>query len=90
MADTIRGPVTSVVDGDTFDMSVQFYGNDNEYKYNLTERVRIADIDAPELNTLAGKRSKEHLTKALLGKQVRCYIQSRDVYQRVVAAVRLV
>ena len=61
MADTIRGPVTNVVDGDTFDMKVTHTGKGNQTKYNNEERIRIADIDEPELNTSAGKRSYENL-----------------------------
>jgi endonuclease YncB( thermonuclease family) len=87
MAETIRGPVTNIVDGDTFDMKVTHTGKENKEKYNDNERVRIAEIDAPELNTPAGKRSKDQLERKLKGKDVRCYVQARDTYGRVVAKV---
>jgi len=90
MADTIRGPVTKVIDGDTFDMKVTHVGKKNEYEYGDIERIRIAEIDAPELNSIKGKRAKEELEKAILGKVVRCYIQSRDSFNRIVAKVELV
>ena len=89
MADTIRGPVTNVVDGDTFDMKVTHTGKGNQTKYNNEERIRIADIDEPELNTPAGKRSKEKLEKKLKGKEVRCHVQARDSYGRIVAKVNI-
>jgi endonuclease YncB( thermonuclease family) len=89
MADTIRGPVTNVIDGDTFDMKVTHVGESNKNKYNNEERIRIADIDAPELRTSAGKRSKEQLSRKLNGKQIRCYIQARDTYGRIVAEVQI-
>ena len=89
MAGTIRGPVTSIVDGDTFDMKVSHVGKSNENKYNDNERIRIADIDKPELNTPAGKRSKEKLERKLKGKEVRCYVQARDSYGRIVAKVNI-
>lgn len=89
MADTIRGPVTNVVDGDTFDMKVTHIGNNNKEKYNDEERIRIAEIDAPELNTPAGKRSKEQLEKKLKGKEVRCHVEARDTYGRVVAKITI-
>jgi len=48
MADTIRGPVINIVDGDTFDMRVTHTGRNNQYQYNNEERIRIANIDAPD------------------------------------------
>ena len=89
MADTIQGSVTNIVDGDTFDMVVTHTGRNNEYEYNSEERIRIASIDEPELDTPSGKRSKDTLERKLLGKEVRCYVQSRDSYRRVVADVRV-
>jgi len=89
MADTIRGPVTSIVDGDTFNIKVTHTGKENKEKYNNNERIRIAEIDAPELNTPAGRRSKEQLEKKLSGKEVRCYVQARDTYSRIVAKVKI-
>lgn len=89
MADTIRGPVIKVIDGDTFDMKVKFTGNDNKNKYNDEERIRIADIDAPELRSPAGRRSKEQLENKLKSKEVRCYVQARDTYGRIVAEVKI-
>ena len=89
MADTIRGLVTNIVDGDTFDMKVTHVGKNNKYEYNDEERVRIADIDTPELRAPGGKRSKDLLERKLKGKEVRCYVQARDSYDRVVADVKV-
>jgi len=89
MADTIRGPVTKVVDGDTFDMKVTHTGKDNQYDYSNSERIRIANFDAAELGSFGGYRDKAKLQKAILGKEVRCYVQSRDSYHRVVAEVKV-
>lgn len=87
MTDTIRGPVTLVIDGDTFDMDVTHTGKENKIKYNSKERIRIAKIDAPELNSQSGRRSKEALERRLNNKEVRCYVQARDAYGRVVAEI---
>lgn len=89
MADIIRGPVINIVDGDTFDMKVTHIGKNNEYEYNDNERIRIAGIDAPELETPWGKRSKKFLKDMLLGREVRCYVQARDAFGRVVARVEI-
>ena len=88
MTDVIQGPVIDVIDGDTFEIEVAKVGKDNEYEYNEVERIRIADIDAPELNTGAGKRSKAALQRKLKGKEVRCDVQARDKYGRIIAKVK--
>lgn len=90
MADVIQGPVTQVVDGDTFDMTVTYANPTNKIRYNHSERIRIASIDAPELNTPAGKRSKDALERKLKGKWVSCTVQARDTYSRIVADVKLI
>lgn len=87
MADTIRGPVINVIDGDTFDMNVTHVGNNNKYKYNDKERIRMAGGDAPELNTSGGVQAKQALENRLIGKEVRCAIQSRDTFGRIIANV---
>jgi len=89
MADTIRGRVTNVVDGDTFDMRVTHLGKENKRSYDNDERVRIAGIDAPELNTASGKAAKANIEKKLRGKEVRCSVQARDTYGRIVATIKI-
>lgn len=89
MADILRGRVSRVIDGDTFEISgvtaTALSGN----KYNATETIRIADIDSPELNTGAGQRSKDALERKINGKTVTCTVKARDPYGRVVASVRV-
>jgi len=89
MADTIRGQVTEVLDGDTFDMEVTHVGRDNEVHYHSEERIRIADTDAPALGAAAGRVAKRRLEERLRGQEVRCYVQARDNYGRVVADVEV-
>lgn len=89
MTDTVRGPVLKVIDGDTFDMKVTHFGQNNDNKYNDEERIRIADIDAPELKSPNGSRSRDLLARKLQGKEVRCYIHARDTYGRLVAEVKI-
>ena len=89
MADTIRGPVLQVIDGDTFDIKVTHVGKNNQYEYNNKERIRIAGGDAPELNTMAGILAKNDLENKLSGKEVRCTVQARDTYHRIVASVEI-
>ena len=76
MADVIRGDVTNIVDGDTFDVDVTHYSKTNQISYNDKERIRIAGIEAPEIPSKAGERVKEHLEKNFLGKHVKLTIQA--------------
>lgn len=65
--------VISVIDGDTFKTS------------NRT--IRLANINAPESNTLEGQRSAAYLKCLIEGKQVRIKSVATDVYRRAVAHV---
>ena len=89
MADIIRDPVTKVIDGDTFDMKVTHIGKKNSEEYGNSERIRLAGIDAPEINIEAGKKAKVALGNKLSGKEVRCIIQARDTHGRIVAEVEI-
>ena len=57
--------VTSIIDGDTFEVSPQ-------WKWNGTTgtRVRPAGYDAPELHAYGGQASKNKLTQLINGQQV--------------------
>jgi endonuclease YncB( thermonuclease family) len=90
MEDVIWGDVIRIIDGDTFDIKVTHYSRNNRLRYNNFERIRIAEINAPELRCIAGQRAKEHLERVLNSKYIRCEIQSRDVYHRLVCKVTVV
>jgi len=60
------GIVTHVVDGDTFDVSTG-------------ERIRLADIDAPESYEEGGQEATEYLKSLILNKKV--YLDIDDVYR---------
>ena len=89
MTDTVRGPVVQIVDGDTFYMKVTHLGKRNEYPYQDREKIRIDGIDADEWWTDEGKRSKDSLRNKLMGKTIRCYVQARDTYGRLVCRVKI-
>lgn len=90
MADWIEGPVTQIIDGDTFDMRVEWVGKSNSRNYNDNERIRVAGIDTPELGSRSGETAKQRLQRCIGGKYVQCTIQTRDVYGRLVCQVRVV
>ena len=90
MQDIIYGMVDTVIDGDTFIINVNETYKSNRNTYNRWERIRIANIDAEELNMFRGKRDKAKLERVVQGRVVRCSVQSRDKFGRVVADVKII
>ncbi len=78
VGDTLRGRAVKVQDGDTFDF---LYG-DNE-----KQRVRVAQMDAPEKSMTFGQKSKERFTELVMGKEIALVVNTVDRYGRVVGSV---
>jgi|SRR3990172_3568555 len=90
MPDTIRGRVLKIVDGGSFDVEVHYVGINNRRKYRPIERVRLANVDVPTLDTQAGLFRRSTLAARLTGKEVRCFVHDRDVHEQIVATVTIV
>ncbi|MDF0591738.1 thermonuclease family protein [Candidatus Methanocrinis natronophilus] len=89
--DEASGIVTNVVDGDTFDLRID--KTDPRIIYEI-ERVRLADVDSPEMSTPEGRPAKVFATDTLLGQKVWLDIDDksrdgRDPYGRLIAVVYL-
>ena len=69
----ITGKVTSVHDGDTITVG--------------GESVRLASVDAPELDQAYGLSSRAHLAAMVLGQSVTVTYAQKDLYDRVVGTV---
>lgn len=69
----IIGKVTSVHDGDTITVG--------------GESIRLASIDAPELDQAYGPSSRSHLAAMVLGQSVTATYAQKDLYGRVVGTV---
>jgi len=90
-SDEASGIVTNVVDGDTFDLRIE--KTDPRIIYEI-ERVRLADVDSPEMSTPDGLPAKVYTTETLLGKKIWLDIDNRSVdgrdpYDRLLAVVYL-
>ncbi len=68
--------VTKVVDGDTI-----IVGN--------WQRIRLSNIEAPEIDLCGGEEAKQYLEKLILGKNIKIVVNSEDVYNRTLALVYL-
>jgi endonuclease YncB( thermonuclease family) len=72
-AKRVVGRVTSVHDGDTINVA--------------GEPIRLASIDAPELDQAYGPSSRAHLAAMVLGQTVTVTFAKTDLYDRVVGTV---
>jgi len=87
------GVVTHIVDGDTIDAEITRVNDKfmDRIKPGSVYRIRFSDINAPELNTIEGVRSKEALS-SILKPGMTIYLDIDDVdvfdrYGRIVAVV---
>ena len=76
---TITGRVVSVHDGDTLTV----------LEGTTQIKVRLSEIDAPELKQAFGQRAKQALGEKVQGKEVRVEWKSKDKYGRVLGTVFL-
>lgn len=77
-AKTISGRVVSIADGDT--LTILAAGNKQE-------RIRLAEIDAPESRQPFGQRSKQALVRMCGGKQAVAHVTDTDRYGRNIGRV---
>ena len=75
MAHTFTGRVERVIDGDTIIAG--------------TNRVRLAEIDAPELREPGGQESKQALSELLLQEIVTVEWKRRGKYRRIIGQVHI-
>jgi len=72
-----RRKVKEIIDGDTFKVARAING---------VQKIRLEDVDAPEIGTKAGKKAKKTLAGMIAGKTVTIRPKARS-YDRVVAEV---
>ncbi|NQV43162.1 MAG: hypothetical protein HQ506_12500 [Candidatus Marinimicrobia bacterium] len=83
---TISGLVMSIVDGNSFVMSVQFV-DDKRRREKYTEKIKIYGMDKPSVSTLSGILAKLDLEKRIVGRRVECEILGRDESDHVIARI---
>jgi hypothetical protein len=65
--DEAYGTVTNVVDGNTFDVTIE--KADPRITYSV-ERIRLADVKSPEIGTLQGPAARDFTFAVLINKRV--------------------
>ena len=78
-AEKFTAEVIYVMDGDTVLL----------LRDNLRIKVRLAEIDAPEITQAFGAKSRQSLAKLVLNKQVHVDSRAEDVYGRLVARIKV-
>mgnify|MGYP003385395194 CR=1 FL=1 len=78
-AEEFSAKVIVVMDGDTVLV----------LRDNMRIKVRLAEIDAPEIAQAFGEKSKQSLADLVLNKQVHVDSQAVDVYGRLVALIKV-
>jgi endonuclease YncB( thermonuclease family) len=89
--DEAYGIVTNVVDGDTFDVTIEKAGA--KVAYNV-ERIRLADVDSPEMESEKGPGARDFTYAVLKNKRVYLDIDDftatgRDSYGRLICVAYL-
>ena len=89
--DEAYGIVTNVVDGDTFDVTIE--KADAKIAYSV-ERIRLADVDSPEIKSESGQDARDFTYAVLMNKRVYLDIDDlsaagRDSYGRLICVVYL-
>jgi endonuclease YncB( thermonuclease family) len=77
-AETIRGRVVGITDGDTLTVLVEG---------RRQVRIRLAEIDTPERRQPYGDRSRQALSALVFRKPVRVIVVDTDRYRRIVGRV---
>lgn len=77
-ANTLQGKVVRIADGDTITLLMAG---------NKQERIRLAEIDAPESGQAFGNRSKQSLIQMCGAAVATVAVQDRDRYGRVIGRV---
>ncbi|MCK9566111.1 MAG: thermonuclease family protein [Methanothrix sp.] len=89
--DEAYGIVTNVVDGDTFDVTIEKAGANVAYS---VERIRLADVDSPEMESENGPAARDFTYAVLKNKRVYLDIDDlsatgRDSYGRLICVAYL-
>ena len=89
MADLIQGTVSYIMDKRTFAIEVTHVGANNTDKYQASETVRIRKLLDTGRSSVPLIETKKKLEEILGEQSVKCQVDHRDSYHRIVADVYL-
>jgi endonuclease YncB( thermonuclease family) len=83
----LSGLVTSIVDGNTFEISVLDQDGSASSTAKRIEKIRIHGMDKPAASTLPGILAKLELEKMIVGHTLECEIIDKDERDQLIAVV---
>ncbi len=83
----LSGLVTGIVDGNTFEISVQIEDGSADGHVKRIEKIRIHGMDKPAASTLPGILAKLELEKMIVGHTLECEVIERDDMDQLIAVV---
>jgi endonuclease YncB( thermonuclease family) len=90
MADLIQGKVSYIMDRRTFAIEVSHIGAHNHDQYLKEETVRIRHLIGTNKKPVKLGETKKTLEGVLAEQTVKCRVDHRDSYHRIVADVFLI
>ncbi len=88
--DFIIGNVTDVVDGETIRMTVDRTGGKKSSRYKDQEKIKIKKLRLTDIAWMTGVFTRSQIEKMLKGKQILCFVRSRDPGGNIIADIQLV
>lgn len=91
----IIGEAVKIIDGDTFILKEETVtiiptGNENvKFVQQGKFKIRLADIDAPELKQQFGEQAKTHLQMLISSARIKVIFHQIDMYGRIVGTIYL-
>ena len=87
MVKMIKGLVTNILDGNSFEISVQNSNGLSSNGEKRTEIIRIQGMNKPSTSTLSGILAKLELEKKIVGRILECEIIEKNDHDQLIAIV---
>ena len=87
IAKRIKGLVTNIVDGNTFEISIHNTNGYGTAPDKHLEIIRIHGMNKPSTSTLSGILAKLELEKKIVGRTLECEIIEKDELDQLIAII---
>ena len=88
--DVVNGKVIKVIDYNTIEINVTEIGVRNEYNYMQKERIKLLAVNNVKIHIPNTPWDINNIEEMLMGKSIRCEINHRDYFSRLVSDVKII